>query len=518
MKITDEPIRGQVPPAWFGSLSGIDRLEAFNRKWLPYPPATHLTGLKPAHVGPGSGTWIMPASPWLGNVGQELEMSQLAAAAMYGAALSTLPPGMDVRLAQVHFDHFRPGRAESGNLVARARVINANRFFVYSTVEVEDAQGRLLAAGSSFSETIAIQPEPPPPPAKFAAIEAPIYPSPDPWARPCDATMLPRYSETDAELQHWHERLKAGQVRIPFQQLFGLEVERVGETVMLDGVITFRCTANDWFALFRRAVDPIFVTTLLNAAAWSTAPFVRRPEHDRGFAIVGLSQHVEIIRDLPADGRPIRIETRVDGQNADIYGHSRAEMFDADGNLVATHIGYVRSVQANLRRRATRISSAKRSLYTLLFTDIVGSTEQLARLGDAKWREALEEHHRRVRAEIARCGGTEVDTQGDGFFARFASPAQALDCARAVRSSVKPMGLELRQGLHTGECEEHGADLAGMAVHLASRIQGKAGAGEILVSSTVKDLVTGSGLKFADRGEHELKGIEGTWRLYALEG
>lgn len=517
MRITDEPIRGQVPPAWFGALSGMERLESFSRKWLPYPPATHLTGLKPAHVGPGSGTWIMPASPWLANVGHELEVSHLAAAAMYGAALSTLPAGADARLIQIHFDHFRPGRAESGHLVGRARVINANRFYIYSTVEVEDAQGRLIVAGSSFAETYALQPEPPDPPAQFTALEPPIYPSPDPWARSCEGTFLPRHLETEGELHHWLDDLKAGRLLMPHQRLFGIEAEKVGDSVTLDGRMTFRCLANEWFALFRRTVDPVFVATLLNATAWSTAPFVRRPERDRGLVLIGLSQHVEIFRDLPADGRPFRIETRAEGQNVGMHGHSRAELFDADGNLVATHIGYVRGVQASLRRRASGGSPAKRSLYTLLFTDIVGSTEQLARLGDAKWRETLEEHHRRVRAEIARCGGTEVDTQGDGFFARFGSPAQALECARAVRASVKPMGLELRQGLHTGECEEQGSDLAGFAVHLAARIQAKAGAGEILVSGTLKDLVAGSGLRFADRGEHELKGIDGAWRLWALE-
>jgi class 3 adenylate cyclase len=158
----------------------------------------------------------------------------------------------------------------------------------------------------------------------------------------------------------------------------------------------------------------------------------------------------------------------------------------------------------------------KRILATLLFTDIVGSTEHARRLGDGGWRAVLSQLHSAVRAEIARCEGTEVDTAGDGFFVRFDSPARALDCARAAREAVKRLGIDIRVGIHTGECELQGRTLTGMAVHVAARIQGLAGPGDILVSSTVKDIVVGSDARFEDRGQHSLKGMPGEWRLLSL--
>jgi class 3 adenylate cyclase len=157
-----------------------------------------------------------------------------------------------------------------------------------------------------------------------------------------------------------------------------------------------------------------------------------------------------------------------------------------------------------------------RLLATVLFTDIVGSTERVAKLGDGPWRELLEEHHRLVRAELERFRGREIDTAGDGFLATFDGPARAIRCARAIRDSVRSLGIEIRAGLHTGECELVAGKVAGIAVHTAARVNGLAQPSEVLVSSTVKDLVAGSGIEFVDRGEHDLKGVPGTWSLYAV--
>jgi class 3 adenylate cyclase len=158
-----------------------------------------------------------------------------------------------------------------------------------------------------------------------------------------------------------------------------------------------------------------------------------------------------------------------------------------------------------------------RVLSTVLFTDIVGSSERAASLGDRAWRELLEEHHRLVRRELARFRGREVDTAGDGFFASFDGPARAIRCACAVVDSTAELGLEVRAGLHTGECELVDGKVAGIAVHTGARVASHAQPGEVLVSSTVKDLVAGSGLAFQDRGSRELKGIPGEWRLFAVE-
>ena len=155
-----------------------------------------------------------------------------------------------------------------------------------------------------------------------------------------------------------------------------------------------------------------------------------------------------------------------------------------------------------------------RVLATVLFTDIVGSTEQAARLGDRRWRELLEQHHAMVRRELDRFRGREVDTAGDGFMAAFDGPARAIRCASAIIEGVRPFGFEIRAGIHTGECEQIGGKLGGIAVHIAARVAAASQAGEVLVSQTVKDLVAGSGIPFEDRGTHQLKGVPDPWRLF----
>jgi class 3 adenylate cyclase len=158
-----------------------------------------------------------------------------------------------------------------------------------------------------------------------------------------------------------------------------------------------------------------------------------------------------------------------------------------------------------------------RVLATVLFTDIVGSSVRAAELGDRAWRELLQRHHELVRAQLVRFRGHEVNTAGDGFLASFDGPARAIRCAEAVVEGVRTLGLEVRAGLHTGECELLDGKVAGIAVHTGARVASHAAPGEVLVSSTVKDLVAGSGLAFHDRGTHELKGVPGEWRLYALD-
>jgi class 3 adenylate cyclase len=159
---------------------------------------------------------------------------------------------------------------------------------------------------------------------------------------------------------------------------------------------------------------------------------------------------------------------------------------------------------------------AERVLAAVLFTDIVGSTERAAALGDQTWKELLDRHHIVVRTQLTRFGGREVDTAGDGFLSTFDSPLRAIEAARGICSAVKPLGLEVRAGLHVGEIELVGDDIRGLAVHIGARVSALAGPGEVLVSSTVKDLVTGSGIEFEDRGAHELKGVPGEWRLFAV--
>jgi class 3 adenylate cyclase/esterase/lipase len=158
----------------------------------------------------------------------------------------------------------------------------------------------------------------------------------------------------------------------------------------------------------------------------------------------------------------------------------------------------------------------ERVLATVLFTDIVASTERASELGDRAWRAVLDRHHALVREELRRHRGVERNTTGDGFFATFDGMARAVRCAAGMRDAIKRLGLEIRAGVHTGECERAGTDLAGIAVNTGARVMAAAGAGEVFVSGTVKDLVVGSGLEFQERGIHTLKGVPGTWPLYAL--
>jgi pimeloyl-ACP methyl ester carboxylesterase/class 3 adenylate cyclase len=157
-----------------------------------------------------------------------------------------------------------------------------------------------------------------------------------------------------------------------------------------------------------------------------------------------------------------------------------------------------------------------RVLATVLFTDIVGSTAKAAELGDRTWRELLERHHAVIRRHLVRFQGTELDTAGDGFFASFDGPARAIRCACAITETVRELGLEVRAGLDTGECELMNGKVGGIAVHIGARVAAAAGPGEVLVSQTVKDLVAGSGIAFQERGLAELKGVPGEWRLYAV--
>jgi class 3 adenylate cyclase/pimeloyl-ACP methyl ester carboxylesterase len=163
------------------------------------------------------------------------------------------------------------------------------------------------------------------------------------------------------------------------------------------------------------------------------------------------------------------------------------------------------------------VIEVERILSTVLFTDIVASTERAASLGDRRWRSLLDAHDRAVREQLRRFRGREINTTGDGFVASFDGPARAIRCAQAIIEVAGKLGVELRAGLHTGECEVRGDDLGGLAVHIAARVGALAAPGEVLVSGTVKDLVVGSGIEFAERGENALKGVPGSWKLFAVE-
>ena len=189
--------------------------------------------------------------------------------------------------------------------------------------------------------------------------------------------------------------------------------------------------------------------------------------------------------------------------------------------ILAGFVGLAVGTQyGNLRRRVRPVVDRflpGRALLTLLFTDIVGSTERIVELGDERWRALLGRYRGAVRQELSRYGGHEVDTAGDAFFATFDRPISGVSCALAIRSAVASVGLELRTGVHLGECEMRGEKVSGIEVHAAARIMAAAGDGEILLSSAVRDAISGADLPTADRGRHQLKGVPGDWQLYTLQ-
>jgi class 3 adenylate cyclase len=197
-----------------------------------------------------------------------------------------------------------------------------------------------------------------------------------------------------------------------------------------------------------------------------------------------------------------------------------ARLVELEGEDHAFWAGDTEAVIAEIEEFLTGMRTSARLdrlLATILFTDIVGSTEHAAELGDSAWRELLEEHNARVRALLVRFDGRELDTAGDGFFACFEGPGAAVRCACEIRRTMRELGIQVRAGVHTGECEQIGDKLGGLAVHVGARIAATANAGEVLASRTVRDLVVGSGLEFSDRGRHRLRGIDEPWHLYAVE-
>jgi len=232
------------------------------------------------------------------------------------------------------------------------------------------------------------------------------------------------------------------------------------------------------------------------------------------------------VRDvLPAIVAPTLVLHRRDDTTIDVrHSHYLAEHIpnaryvELEGRDNLLVVGDVERVIAELEEFLTGTRTPPepdRVLATVMFTDIVGSTEAAARLGDRAWRELLARHDELSRAQLARYRGRAVKSLGDGMLATFDGPARAIRCAIALRDEVRALGIELRAGLHTGECEAIGDDLGGLAVHIGARVGALAAPREVLVSGTVKDLVVGSGIDFADRGEHALKGVPGTWRLWA---
>jgi class 3 adenylate cyclase len=266
--------------------------------------------------------------------------------------------------------------------------------------------------------------------------------------------------------------------------------------------------ASEWTCRLNREVSPGMLTVLASVAG--AAGLAERTTAQQQFATVNNTS--AFLAPVLANGQEV-IGT------ASIEAH-RGEIWVADWKVTNPAGDPVMIGQPTFltTSRATRHTAAERVLLSVLFTDLVDSTAQARRVGDARWRDLLQEHHALIRRQLVLHRGHEVKTMGDGFLATFESPTRAALCALAIRNAVDRLDLEIRAGIHTGECEVTGGDLSGLAVNVAARVESAAQPGEILVSRTVRELADGSGLVFSDRGVHALKGLEGEWHLYALDG
>lgn len=296
-------------------------------------------------------------------------------------------------------------------------------------------------------------------------------------------------------------------------------------------------TATDWNAFVERlerewggpvAMD-VFSPSVANDSnaqkAW--ANFLRQAASPGAVvSIMRMNGEIDVRHVLPAIRVPTLVLHRV-GDRLTSIDQARylanniagARLMEFPGNDHPLWVGNSDVIVDEIETFLTGVrggASADRVLATVLFTDIVGSTERVAQMGDSGWRQLLSQHHALVRRELAKFRGREIDTAGDGFLSAFDGPARAVRCAHAIKQAARTqLNLELRAGLHTGECESLEDKLTGLALHIGARVATHANAGEVLVSSTVKDLVAGSGLQFEDRGNHILKGVPGEWRLFA---
>jgi class 3 adenylate cyclase len=254
--------------------------------------------------------------------------------------------------------------------------------------------------------------------------------------------------------------------------------------------------------------------------------FRRSASPGAAVALMRMNTQIDVRSVLPTIGVPTLVVHRIGDRDVDVEegrwiaaqipGAKYVELPGEDHLVWAGDVDEVVDEVEEFLTGVRRGGVADRVLATVLFTDVVGSTQRAVELGDARWKELVERHHEVVRRTLLRFSGREVDTAGDGFLATFDGPARAIRCACAVRDAVRELGLEIRAGVHTGEVERAGDAIRGIAVHTGARISAAAGAGEVLVSETVRALVAGSGIAFEERGEHELKGIPEPLRLYAV--
>jgi uncharacterized protein (TIGR00369 family) len=490
-------------------LPGLELLRASLERRLADPPVTKLTGLRLSEVGLGMASAWMPASAWWQSAAGVFlagTTAFVANLALGSSVLTSAPAGMGVTTTELSVSFLRAATVRSQTIIGRGRLIQATRSLGLAEATLEDARGRLLGHSSSRSVLYRADPE------ILAARRLPEVPASDltePYLREVEGDIYGQeYWDTTAGLAVMQQLVDG--LDPPCFRLLGVRAVEARE-----GAMTMSMAASGWlcngFGVVYTGAVAYLADAAMTLAVGTTVPAAT------AFSTIDLKLY--LLRPvLPADGELIaRATVAHRGRTIAI---ATCQITGPDGALVAQATGSVLILPRRHWERPVQVADeitaeSGRVLTTVLFTDIVGSTRQAAGLGDDRWRQVLAEHHAIVREQIRRFRGREVDTAGDGFLIAFDGAARAVQCAMAVRQHLRRIGLEIRSGIHVGECEEIGGQLVGIAVHIGSRVLGIAEPGEVLVSSTVRDLVAGSAIEFDDRGEHTLKGIAGPWRLYA---
>jgi class 3 adenylate cyclase len=504
MQPWQEPVRGApLPPAAY-ALDGLDRLRGYGQGLWLGTPNHHLFGFRSTQAGNGSAVGTMPVNGWLAHPDGVIEIGLLVDSVCGMTAETVAPAGAYPTPLHISYSPVRlVDPTDTRTIVGRAHVVRTSPDWVFVEGSVEDDAGRLIAGMSGHLRMVAVDFDVPHDPPNLVPVDPPKYPTPDPFRRP-----VPSDKEAGCAAFHeygcveWLGRVITGEAPLPpLYELLGIRPLSVA-----DGAVSTILTTSPWL----QAMDggAFCVSTLAvdccGAATWTLAEPGTMP---------GMMEATTTFLDaepLPVDGTTLTASAtaeRVGNVLLSTVEVTAGERRVASGATVGRLI----------ERRSGALARPDRVLATVLFTDIVGSTEHAERLGDTAWHELLTRHQGAVRSAVAEHGGREVKTTGDGFVVTFDAPTRALECARAIRDAVSSMGVEIRAGLHTGEIVVAVGDISGIAVHTAARIEAAAGPGEIWASDTVRALASGSGLSLKDRGWHNLKGIEGEVQLFSVE-
>ena len=498
----DEPVRGAVPDRSVFSLSGLEQLRTYMRGLLTPLPVQMLFDLQLTEATPGSSVARQVLSPWYDNGEGTMYLVPLVESGMYCAVLSTVPPAVEARTVSLSMRYLRPCTIDSESVIARSRVLHSGSAFATAESLIEDRLGRAVAHATS---SILLQPIEPAPPSLLTPLEPvdpPVYATPAPARRPVPRGRPP-WRETlrqlvDGSLGEFDGRLPLP----PVAEFAGARVQEVSR-----GRARVTVPASPWFAGMYGSASPALVDIAGELAVAMAVATVADPD------VRILVNHVALNFFAPVFpvGQALTAEATVRHRGDVIV--CEAVVTEPSGAVVGlTQMTCVVREQESTRRARP----AERVLLTVVFTDLVGSTDLAARVGPEKWRELLEQHHAVVRRQLELHRGREVKCTGDGFLATFDSPTRAVAFARATRDGLDRLDLAVRIGIHAGECEVMGTDVGGLAVHIASRIEGTAKPNEVLVSGTVHAMLAGSGVDFVDRGLHALRGVEGDHQLFAV--